>query len=134
MVSIADTHADCGYGATVLVADDTAVTREIVKNILHTAGYQTLDVGDGAAALDLMRQASVDALITDLEMPNIPGKELVARLRSGEIPGFRTIPIIVISSQNDPVTRNELRSLGANAFVPKPLSSQRLNRTLHQVL
>ncbi len=134
MIKITHANADRPGPPTILVADDTAITREVAKSLLARAGFQTLDVGDGATALDLLHIASVDALVADIEMPNVPGDELIERLRNGEIPVYQTIPIVVISSKSDGRTRVTLRRLGANAFLAKPLSGDSLPRTVQQVL
>lgn len=119
----------------VLIVDDcpqSAVTLEIALQGLP--GVETLVAGTGAEALRLMETAGrpVDAIITDLEMPNMDGFELIERIRTDQ--RFRRLPIIVSSATTDPSTPERLRRLGADAFFPKPFSPAELRNQLEQLL
>jgi len=119
--------------ATVLVVDDTAVSRHIVTRALDALGFQTLVAADGRAAIDLIRQCHPDAIVTDLEMPNVGGDELIELIRASDDAQISGLPILVISSQNDAITRAELRHLGADAFVAKPVDVAVLRETVSRL-
>ncbi|TWU46521.1 response regulator [Rubripirellula reticaptiva] len=84
---------------------------------------------DGASALVHIRDFHPDALVTDLEMSGMDGLSLISALRSSDNPIQRDIPIIVCSSKVDNQTIAELRKLGADAIVPKPVNVKLLAET-----
>jgi CheY-like chemotaxis protein len=98
-------------GARVLVVDDEADLRFILRRCFDRAGYGVLEAGDGAAALRSVREARPDLVVTDLVMPVMDGFELIRRLRAD--PVTAGIPIIVVSS-------NWTMTSGADAAVGKP--------------
>ena len=86
----------------------------------------------GREALEFLKRRSVDAVITDLEMPFIDGFELIERLRAE--PRFRRLPIIAVSGDTHPSTPERARRLGANAFFPKPYSPVEVKTLLEELL
>lgn len=107
--------------ATALIVDDAAVTRDLLARTLVAYGMNTLVAADGNEALKLLRDHYPDVIITDLEMPNIDGQELIEAIRHSDNEWIRSLPIIVCSSKTDELVRAELRYLGANSFIPKPI-------------
>ena len=119
--------------ATVLVVDDTAVFRRIVTKTLNALGFQTVAAADGQAAIDLIRQCHPNAIVTDLEMPKVGGAELIELIRASDDAEISGLPILVISSHNDALTRAGLRQLGADAFVAKPIDVTVLRKTVSRL-
>jgi len=107
--------------ATALIVDDAAATRDLLAKTLDARGMEILLAADGEEALKVMGNRFPDVIITDLEMPNVDGQELIEAIRNSDNEWLRSVPIIVCSSQNDEMIRAELRYLGANLFVPKPI-------------
>lgn len=105
--------------AKILVADDDPVFQALVANRLTTAGYEVDIAGDGAAAL-IALQKPYDAAIVDLVMPCVDGFRLIALIRA--TPRLEDLPIIVLSSRNDPEALREAYRLGANAYETKPVN------------
>jgi len=114
--------------ATVLVVDDMASARFVVKTTLDRLGFDTLIAPDGEIALTVLHACHPDAIVTDLEMPGIDGEALVHALRNSEDPVLRDIPVIVCSSKVDEETLRKLRDLDVDAFVPKPVDVASLTR------
>jgi CheY-like chemotaxis protein len=83
-------------------------------------------------ALTLAETVPLAAVVTDLHMPRIDGFELIRRIRAEA--RFASIPILVISGDSDAETPRRLRSLGANAFFPKPFSPNAVRQALEQLL
>ena len=83
---------------TILHADDSASVRRWVAEQLSELDLKVVSVSDGAAALDVLREASCDLLLTDLEMPNLDGLSLVAAVR--ELPAHRFLPVLVLSCRH----------------------------------
>src|SRR5262245_22599669 len=106
--------------ARILVVDDNDLVRTSVRMILESAGHEVSESGDGRAALETVRAAAPDLVLTDLVMPGTQGADLIAELRGK---GFGGV-IIAMSGGGGASGPTELlgraRALGADACVPKP--------------
>jgi CheY-like chemotaxis protein len=122
------------FSSTILVVDDSAYIRCFLANILGDAGYETLFAGDGVVAIDLLAECQVDAIVTDLEMPLLSGRELVDHVRAGRPAIPHDLPIVVCSSQADQDTRRRLLHAGADVFLAKPVDRQELLSVVNQLL
>ena len=86
----------------VLVVDDNAFMRNMVRGLLGNIGVrETLEAGDGIAALDMIREASPDVVVLDWEMPLLNGPELVRIVRSPGVFPMPDIPIIMLSAHGE---------------------------------
>ena len=103
--------------ATVLVVDDSAVTRTLEKSILEAAGYQVRVAPDGAAALDLLGREPCDLVVTDIEMPRLDGLALTARVRADE--RLRDLPVVLVTSLESDEDRRRGVEVGADAYIVK---------------
>ena len=101
----------------LLVADDSFTTRELIRSILQSAGYEVTAAVDGADALARLRAAPYDLLVSDVEMPRLDGLELVARLR-GE-PALRQLPAVLVTSLASEEQRRRGLEAGAQAYIVK---------------
>lgn len=117
-----------GPGARVLVVDDSPTIREAVANILTNRGYFAEVAMDGAEAWAMLGQGSYELVITDLEMPNMSGFGLLERMRTTS--GMEAIPVIVVSSRDEPSNRVRAHALGVHGFVSKPVTPQKLATAL----
>jgi len=110
----------------VLVADDSRVIRMAIKRILG-ADYDLVEVGDGASAWDCVREdAKILALVTDIEMPNVDGYELICRIRGAEDSRLRELPVIAITGADDEATKQRAFACGATDFIIKPIDAIQL--------
>lgn len=108
----------------VLVADDSRAVREAMALLLERAGYQ-VDLADtGLAAWRLLGRAHYDALVTDLEMPEMGGFELIERVRGDAL--LAELPVVIISSRATPAARTRALGLGVIAVLAKPVAPDRL--------
>jgi len=115
--------------STILVVDDDSATRLLVRSILEIAGHEVIEAPHGSAALDLISgQRLPDVVVTDLTMPVLDGKQLIAQLRSG--PVTAAIPIVVVSGNLvEPWT---LKATGlVEAVVSKPFEAANLAQCIH---
>lgn len=101
----------------VLVVDDSANTRDIVKSILVSYGYDVDLAEDGLVALEKTGKKVYDAVITDVEMPNLDGFSLTSRLRQDE--RYQQIPVIIVTSREKEEDKRRGIQVGANAYIVK---------------
>ncbi len=118
--------------STILLADDSRSVREAVGHLLRTMGYQVDLAVDGREAWEKLRQGPYGLLLTDLEMPEIHGLELIARCR-GES-SLREMPIVVLTSRSSADSRLEALKRGAESFLAKPVSKKVLQEQLEGLL
>lgn len=117
----------------VLIVDDTLSCSETLAVAL--AGNTDLEVRAVSSAQEALKLAvtlPLAAVVTDLHMPRIDGFELIRRIRAE--PRLSAVPIIVISGDSNLDTPDRLKSLGVNAFFPKPFSPAAVRHTLENIL
>jgi DNA-binding response OmpR family regulator len=110
--------------ATVLVADDDEMFRELVTEILTQGGYTVVRAEDGQAAWDLMQRKKVDIAVLDLNMPRMDGLELTRKVRDDA--KYKDLPILMLTVRamvEDQVSGYER---GADDYLTKPFDSQML--------
>jgi len=111
-----------------LVVDDSRAIREAMTSMLGREGWIVDVAEDGVRALQMTRQLRYDLVVTDLEMPELGGFELIERLRTDD--RFKATPIIVITSRANPDSRRRARELGVRALVAKPITRRKLLEAL----
>ncbi len=108
----------------VLVADDSPSIRKFISFALAMKGYQVVAAADGMEALEKLPNEKVSLVITDLNMPNLDGFELIKSMRSNE--QFRDIPIIILSSLAGSDGIQKGMKIGANSYLIKPFDPKRI--------
>jgi two-component system chemotaxis response regulator CheY len=118
----------------VLVVDDSPVMRHYVSRTLRMTGIEVEihEAENGKEALTKAFAIRPDLVITDLNMPEMSGQELVARIR--EAREIMATPVIVMSAMRSPGVSEELIQAGALAFMTKPVSPEALRRRLISIL
>ncbi len=119
----------------VLITDDSPAMRTFVRRVIELSGFDLaacFEAGDGAEALDVLREEWVDAILTDINMPNVDGEELLRRLAEDEM--LRSIPAIVISTDATESRIARLLALGARGYVTKPFRPETLRAELERTL
>ena len=108
----------------VLAVDDSKTMREMVSFTLKGAGYDVIEAEDGKVALSVLGGAKVDAVITDLNMPNMNGFELIRALRGN--PTYKFTPILMLTTEGDSGKKEEGKAAGATGWIVKPFNPQKL--------
>ncbi|MFY0607800.1 MAG: response regulator [Cyclobacteriaceae bacterium] len=129
--SLKKAKTDTKAERTLLVVDDHPDIRTYICNIVDEK-YSILEASDGLEALKVLKNVSVDLIITDLMMPNMDGTELVHKLRSQD--STKTVPIIAISARTSEEVKQEVLDAGANLFMSKPFDSDKFNESIGKVL
>lgn len=116
--------------AKILVVDDSLFARLKVCDILHGAGHETLEAGDGREGLARAQEQTFDCILTDLLMPEMDGVALLAALRAAEV----KTPVIVLTADIQESRRRQCLDLGAAGFLGKPPQSRPLLEAIAQLL
>ncbi len=120
---------------TVLVVDDSSSIRAIIKKIIKVSGFDVagfLDASDGQEALAVMEANRVDLVLTDINMPNMNGLELITRIKEND--HLASIPVVVVSTEGSEKKMAEAVSLGAVGYVKKPFVPEEIKQTLNKIL
>jgi two-component system chemotaxis response regulator CheY len=117
----------------LLVVDDSATTRMLISLTLKKGDdLRIIEASDGKEALAQLDSQHVDLVLTDINMPNMDGLELITRIRSNR--REPKIPIIVITTKGEETSRDEGLALGADAYVLKPISGAKLQSLVKELL
>jgi chemosensory pili system protein ChpA (sensor histidine kinase/response regulator) len=117
---------------TILLAEDDADIRLMVKTTLGAKGYRVIEARDGQEALDVARLTRPDLILMDLQLPRLNGFAVTRFLRQDE--ALRPVPIIVISAHDPAKHRNLALAAGCNAYVQKPLDLDALDALMLSLL
>ena len=121
-IRVGKTAKDGQRKKTILLAEDSITTRTQEKRILQNAGYEVIAAVDGLDALNKLGQQSIDALVSDVQMPNLDGLELAQKVRQNAI--YKDLPIILVTSLSSDEDLRRGMEVGANAYITKPTFEQ----------
>ncbi len=119
-------------GQTILIIDDESNLRKTLAEILAGKGYEILEAGDGAEAIELLGRHLPDLIFTDWRMPKLGGEEVLRHLRND--PRLAPIPVIVITAFGSSHNAIEAVRLGAYDFVMKPFDLEEISLTVERAL
>ena len=108
----------------IMTADDSPSMREMVSFTLKNAGYAVTEAVDGKDALARMGGSPIHMLITDLNMPNMDGLELIRQVRA--LPQYKYIPIIMLTTKSQDQKKQAGRAAGASVWIVKPFRGEQL--------
>jgi two-component system chemotaxis response regulator CheY len=118
--------------AHILTVDDSASIRMTTKIALTNAGYQVTEAVDGQDGLAKAKAATFDLIITDLNMPNMNGLEMIEALRQS--PAHTGIPIIFLTTESDADMKARAKAAGATGWLTKPFDAENLVKIAKKVL
>ncbi len=116
----------------ILSVDDSASVRQMVTFALETAGYQTVQASDGKEALAVLKTTPVDMIITDLNMPNLNGIDLIKQVRA--MPNFKFVPIVLLTTESEDKKKAEGKAAGATGWIVKPFNQDQLLAVVKKLL
>jgi diguanylate cyclase (GGDEF)-like protein len=105
--------------ATLLLVDDDAMNRDALARRLARSGYKVLTADSGGAALQMIRDGRIDAVLLDVMMPGMSGLETLRQLR--QVRSVADLPVIMVTAKDDSDDVIEALDLGANDYVTKPI-------------
>lgn len=119
-------------GKRILTVDDSASVRQMVNFTLSGAGFDVLEATDGSDALAKVQGQAVDLVLTDLNMPNMNGIELIRALRAeGDT---RLTPIVMLTTESQADKKQEGKEAGATGWIVKPFKPEQLLAVVNKLL
>lgn len=132
-VSIAPANRTFSTTRRVLLVEDTADIRNMLRFMLQSTGIQVKAVGDGKSALDLVESSPVpDAIILDRMLPMLSGDELIKLIRRA--PTWSDVPIVVVSARTNTEEIASVTNMGADEYITKPFSVSQVLRIINKYL
>ena len=117
----------------VMTVDDSASVRQMISFTLKSAGFEVIEAVDGKDALSKLVRTPVHMMITDLNMPNMDGIELIRNVRVLNS-AQKFIPIIMLTTESQPQKKQEGKSAGATGWIVKPFKPEQLLAVMKKVL
>jgi two-component system, chemotaxis family, chemotaxis protein CheY len=117
----------------VLIVEDSKAIRSMIRMTLEEAGdFFTAEAGNGFEALKTLPTMRFDLIITDINMPDINGLELIGYVKSN--PTYRAIPLVIVSTEKSEEDKKRGIALGAAGYIVKPFKKEGLLAVVRQVL
>ncbi len=116
---------------TIMTVDDSASVRQMVSFTLKGAGYQVIEASDGQDALNKLK-GDVHMIITDLNMPNMDGIELIKNVRAN--PKYKFIPMVMLTTESQSGKKQEGKAAGATGWIVKPFKPDQLMSVVEKLL
>lgn len=117
---------------TVLIVEDSATTRAMIRSILEEFDeLETIEAASGFEALKQLPAHNVDLVVTDINMPDVNGLELINFMRKDQ--RYGKIPIIIISTERSEEDKRRGVALGANAYITKPFDPEDLQGLIKEI-
>lgn len=119
-------------GPVVMLVDDYADTREILRRAIEKCGCSVVEAEDGQAAIELSQSALPDLILMDLNMPVLDGVNATIRIR--EYGPTRDIPIVAITAHDSPEFRAAAGAVGCSEYLAKPIDFESLSEVIGRLL
>jgi len=116
----------------VLVVEDQEDNRQILRDLLASAGLEMIEAGDGPAGLAAAGSERPDLILMDIQLPGMDGYEVTRRIKAD--PTLRAIPIIAVTSYALSGDEDKARAAGCDAYVTKPFSPRQLLAKIREYL
>ncbi len=118
---------------SILIVEDSSTMRSLIASTLESLGdYEVIEAGSGFEALKILPGRRFDLIITDINMPDINGLELVNFVRSH--PRYRETPLMIVTTEKSAEDRAKGIALGANTYITKPFAAEALKAAVLQLL
>jgi len=116
-----------------LIVDDFSTMRRMVRSVLHDMGYSdVVEADDGTTALPILRKGEIDFLVSDINMPGMPGIELLKAVRAD--PKLSGLPVLLVTAEAKREQIVEAARAGVNGYVIKPFTAQVLKDKIEKIL
>jgi two-component system chemotaxis response regulator CheY len=119
----------------VMIVDDSGAMRSVIKKVITISGFKMslcMEAGNGREALERLQGNRVDVIVSDINMPEMGGIELLRALSQDVL--YRSIPVIIVSAEGSSERMKEALDRGAKGFIKKPFLPEDIRNVLHGVI
>jgi two-component system chemotaxis response regulator CheY len=119
----------------VMIVDDSGAMRSVIKKVITLSGFKMslcMEAGNGREALERLQGNWVDVIISDINMPEMGGLELLQALSRDAL--YQNIPVIIVSTEGSSERMKEAFDRGAKGFIKKPFLPEDIRSVLHKVI
>jgi two-component system, chemotaxis family, chemotaxis protein CheY len=116
----------------ILAVDDSATMRQLVRMTLTRAGYEVVEAEDGAKGLQKAAVGTFDMVLSDINMPNMNGMDLLRNLR--QMAQYKFTPIVLVTTESQLEKKQEGKRAGATGWIVKPFEPEQLLAVIAKVL
>ncbi|HOK66588.1 MAG TPA: response regulator [Anaerohalosphaeraceae bacterium] len=116
---------------SLMIVDDSATMRKIIMRTVRMSGLEfdrTEEAGNGAEAIEKLKASPVDIVLCDINMPEMPGTEMVKQAR--QLPNCQNTKIIMVSTESSQELINSVLASGANGYITKPFTPEKFQEQL----
>jgi len=117
---------------TILIVDDAASMRGLVAMTIRNNGYDVIEACDGKDALSKIQGKKLNLIVTDLNMPNMNGIELVLAVK--KLPAFKFTPVVMLTTESDESKKMQGKAAGVKAWVVKPFKPDVLLKVIQKII
>lgn len=115
----------------ILIVDDSAAIRKILQRVLRQAEVpvgNVYEAGDGAEALEVLKKSAVNLILSDINMPNMDGLQLLGAVKSDNL--WKDVPVVMITTEGSQARVMEAVQLGAAGYVRKPFTADQIKEKI----
>jgi len=119
----------------VLIVDDSVPMRAVIKKTVKASGFNVgkfFDAGNGKEALGILKEEWLDLVLTDYNMPDMNGLELICKMKTDEV--LKTIPVVVITTEGSRQRVKEFMEKGAADYIKKPFTPEEIRNKLNRIM
>ncbi len=119
----------------ILIVDDSPAMRRVVRRVIDLSGFEVgsfFEAGDGDQALLVLRAEWIDLIVTDINMPNVDGEQLLLAVRGDSM--LANIPVLVVSTDQSASRIEGMMAHGANGYISKPFMPAALSEQMTRLL
>jgi len=117
---------------TILIVDDASMIRNLALKTAESAGYEVVTAEDGIDGLEKLAENEIDLLFTDLNMPQMNGLEMVAKIRENS--KYEFLPIVILTTEKKEELKIKGKALGVKAWLVKPFNKNKFLTALEKLL
>ena len=116
----------------VLVVEDSASMRSLIASTIEELDdYEVVEAGNGFEALKALPSQKFDLIVTDINMPDINGLEIISFVRNNAL--YKNIPLVIVTTETGEKDRKKGIDLGANAYITKPFDPKNLKDVIEKI-
>lgn len=119
----------------ILIVDDSSPMRAVIKKVIKASGFdigEFHEAGSGKEALQVLDDRWLDVVLSDYNMPEMNGLEMLQKMKQNEM--MKDIPVIMITTEGSYERVDEFMKTGANAYIKKPFTPEQIRTQLQQLL